>query len=196
MGAAEQGVCWIPAGGTPPAGFSGSGGVVAGHRRPWHICIVGVAHQSLDDVDVLAPAHEARGIAVAPPVSKVPTGRSRRGPGLYHQVVQRPRPVTTAEAPVAPWVGEQGRWHRLRGHCRTRSATGQDSRGSPRRRGSPRSCPRRSRTCKSSSTLSRLSSLAVIVLTWSLGHVSVSLSCPWRVSVVLPPHIPLVYWGK
>ena len=63
----------------------------------------------LDDVNVLAPAHEARGIAVRPPVSKVPSGHSRRGPGLYHQIVQRPRPVTTAEAPVAPWVGEQVR---------------------------------------------------------------------------------------
>ena len=68
-----------------------------------------MAHETLDDVDVLAPAHEARGIAVTPPVSKVPTGHARRGPGLYHQIVQRPRPVTTAEAPVAPGVGEQVR---------------------------------------------------------------------------------------
>jgi len=65
-----------------------------------------VAHQSLDDVDVLAP-DEARGVAVTPPVSKVPTGHASRGPGLYHEIVQRPRPVTTTEAPVAPWVGEQ-----------------------------------------------------------------------------------------
>jgi hypothetical protein len=34
---------------------------------------VGVAHESLDDVDILASAHEARGIAVTPPVSKVST---------------------------------------------------------------------------------------------------------------------------
>jgi hypothetical protein len=68
-----------------------------------------MAHQSLNDVNVLAPAHEARGIGVTPPVSKVPTGHGRRGPGLYHEIVQRPRSVTTAEAPVAPWVGEQVR---------------------------------------------------------------------------------------
>ena len=70
---------------------------------------VGVAHQALDDVDVLAPAHEARGVGLTPPVCKVPTGHSRRSPGLYHQIVQRPRAVATAEAPVAPWVGEQVR---------------------------------------------------------------------------------------
>ena len=34
---------------------------------------VGVAHQALDDVDVLASAHEARGVAVTPTVGEVPT---------------------------------------------------------------------------------------------------------------------------
>ena len=43
---------------------------------------VGMAHQALDDVDVLSPAHEARGVGVAPPVGEVPTGHARRGPGL------------------------------------------------------------------------------------------------------------------
>jgi hypothetical protein len=34
---------------------------------------VGVTHQSLDDVDVLAAAHEARGVAVTPTVGVAPT---------------------------------------------------------------------------------------------------------------------------
>jgi hypothetical protein len=73
---------------------------------------VAMAHQSLDDVDVLSPAHEARGVVVPPPLSKVPTGQSCPSPSLYNQIVQRPRPVTTTEAPVAPWVGEQVQGHR------------------------------------------------------------------------------------
>ncbi len=68
-----------------------------------------MSHESLDDVDVLAPTHEACGIGMAPPVGKVPTGHARRDPRLHDQIVQRPRPVTTAEAPVAPGVGEQVR---------------------------------------------------------------------------------------
>ena len=73
---------------------------------------VGMAHQALNDVDVLAPAHEARGVGVTPTVWVVPTGHARSGPGLYDQVVQRPSPVATTEAPVAPEIGEQvrGRW--------------------------------------------------------------------------------------
>jgi hypothetical protein len=43
---------------------------------------VGMAHQTLDDADVFCPAHEARGIAVTPPVGKVPSGHARRSPGL------------------------------------------------------------------------------------------------------------------
>ena len=62
---------------------------------------VGVAHQSPDDVNVLAPAHEGSGIGLAPAVGMVPTGHVRRGPGLHDQVVQRPSPVATTEAPVA-----------------------------------------------------------------------------------------------
>jgi hypothetical protein len=38
---------------------------------------VGMAHQALDDADVLAPAHQARGIAVAPSVREMPTGHAR-----------------------------------------------------------------------------------------------------------------------
>ncbi len=37
---------------------------------------VGMAHQALDDVDVHAPAHEARGVGVTPPVGEVPTGHA------------------------------------------------------------------------------------------------------------------------
>ncbi len=37
---------------------------------------VGMAQQALDDVDVHAPAHEARVIGVTPPMSKVPTGHT------------------------------------------------------------------------------------------------------------------------
>ena len=48
---------------------------------------VGVAHQALDDVEVLSPADEARRIAVTPAVSKVLTGHARRGPGLHDQVM-------------------------------------------------------------------------------------------------------------
>jgi len=43
---------------------------------------VGMAHETLDDADVLSPTHQACGIAVAPLVGKVPTGDTRRGPGL------------------------------------------------------------------------------------------------------------------
>jgi hypothetical protein len=47
------------------------------------------AHQAPDYVDVLSRAHEDRGMAVTPPVGKVPTDCARRGPGLHDQVVQR-----------------------------------------------------------------------------------------------------------
>jgi hypothetical protein len=66
-----------------------------------------VAHQSLDDVNVLATAHEGSGIAMAPAVGMVPTGHVRLGPGLHDQVVQRPSTVATAEAPVAPQIGNK-----------------------------------------------------------------------------------------
>ena len=40
---------------------------------------VRVAHEALHDVDVLSPAHEARSVAVTPPV-RMPTGHARRVP--------------------------------------------------------------------------------------------------------------------
>ena len=62
---------------------------------------VGMAHQTLDDVDLLAPAHEARGVGVTPAVWVVPTRHARRGPALEDQIVQRPSPVATAEVAAA-----------------------------------------------------------------------------------------------
>ena len=62
---------------------------------------VRVTYQSLDNVDVLAPAHEGSGVGVTPTVWVVAAGDARRGPGLEDQSVQRPSPVATAEAPVA-----------------------------------------------------------------------------------------------
>ena len=38
---------------------------------------VGMAHQALNDVDVLSPAHEARRIGMTPAVGVVPTGHAR-----------------------------------------------------------------------------------------------------------------------
>jgi hypothetical protein len=38
---------------------------------------VGMSHQTLDDMDVLAPAHEARGIGMPASMRKVPTGHAR-----------------------------------------------------------------------------------------------------------------------
>jgi hypothetical protein len=72
----------------------------------------GMAHQALDDVDVLAPAHKARGIALTPAVGEVPSGHARRGPGLQHQAVKRPGAVTTTEPPVAHGVSEEVRRRR------------------------------------------------------------------------------------
>jgi hypothetical protein len=46
-----------------------------------------MTHQALDHVKVHATADEARGIAVTPAMSKVPTGHARRGPGLQHETV-------------------------------------------------------------------------------------------------------------
>src|SRR5271157_5984270 len=77
-----------------------------GARTSWS-SNVGMAHQALDNVDVHAPAKEVRSVAVTPPVGKVPTAHARRSPGLAHQIVHCPRPVTTTESPVAPGVGEE-----------------------------------------------------------------------------------------
>ena len=46
---------------------------------------VDVTHQPLDDVDVHAPAQEARGIGVPPAVREVATGDTRFGPRPTHE---------------------------------------------------------------------------------------------------------------
>ena len=68
---------------------------------------VGVAHQALDDMDVLASALEARGVAVAPSVGEVPTAYARQSSGLCHQILQGPMSLTTAEFSVTPRIGEE-----------------------------------------------------------------------------------------
>ncbi len=60
-----------------------------------------MAHQALDDVDVLSPAHEARGVGVPPAVWVVAAVHARSSPGLEDQVVQRPSSIATAEVTTA-----------------------------------------------------------------------------------------------
>ena len=61
----------------------------------------GMTHEALDDVDIHAPAHEARGVAVTPPVRVMSTGHACQRPGLEDQVVQCPSPVADRKIPVA-----------------------------------------------------------------------------------------------
>ena len=72
-----------------------------------------MAHQALDDTDVLTPAHKARGIGVTPAVRVVPAGQA--GPGIENQVVQRPEPVIKKLELLDPYdmqsVEQQHRYH-------------------------------------------------------------------------------------
>jgi hypothetical protein len=68
---------------------------------------VGVAHEALDDIDVLALANEARRIAVTPPVGKVPTtytGRSQGGSlkWVLGSVPRRERHLRSKDLPARP----------------------------------------------------------------------------------------------
>lgn len=58
---------------------------------------VGVACQTLHDVDVLSPADEARGVSVTSPVWVMPPGHARRSAGLEDEVVRRPSSVGTEQ---------------------------------------------------------------------------------------------------
>ena len=70
---------------------------------------VEVAHQTLDDVDVLTSLDEARGIGVAPAVREVLTGDSGLNATFTHEFMNRRASVLPTGAVVERVVEEEGR---------------------------------------------------------------------------------------